>query len=941
MDDVFRTRNCYTKMTEMIHLQGEETKEFFCDAALFSMCMNLSSGETKMVGTAIGIFSRQIESPRNDNWNLLRTNLKRAFVSILALLMSTGASRLSAANPHSQPIENQQHGNNVFRSLDSLGKMEGSFIKGLSSGWRENCYGVNKYRLSADSSDVHSGRYAQRMTCLEYQSGGVQIRYIGLNVREGEYYTLSLWMKGNMQTRVYAGIRENPSPYISYIKGEFLVDNEWQPYMVIGKAGKSDTSCGIYIMISDTGTLLIDDVRVEEGDYPDAISSELPVRKGNLVYNSGFEVGDAGWVPKAAFAIMAGDAMSGRFYARLGKGGIESQPFPVVTGQRFTVSACIRSRRTGTQCSIGVSEWADFGGDTPSSRDKIDTTVAVTATWHRYSFTAILIPQYGHMYDFEFTCNDSVDVDNVQVEEGNLTSYSPKDPVEVGVDSSTPWCLLGDSVTFRVWFSCVTARQFELKYTLSDLWGSSLKTIDRNYSSSIEDSLRIRMNSPGIFRLSVKNVGSSTYGENWVGVFPKQREQPSTESRLGTHVAPTLPVPGNAFLASKAMGAGWIRLHDFGDYCHWYKVEPQRGNYVWYDSQIEALSSEGFNIVGNLGLAPPWAGRNDSTMVKHQTGWTNAFPRDTSEWKEYISQTVSHYKRTIHYWEIWNEPWGKLFFDGTPKEYVELLAIAYRTIKSIDSGSVVIGGCFSPGSDDWTDAILANHGLDFMDEVSYHDYLDFSAVDVSSNDSIPQIVNYVEHLKAAMERYGDVKSIIMTEGGVRSPAFDSWIPDGYFKEDARSAAATLAKGFAEMLESGVAKVFYYFTGYDNGASPWYSTMVNGSTVLLDYSGRPKPTMMAYSAMATLLNGSIPVKSVYRSNFTALLFKKSQESIAICWGAKPLHISITGTQVFNMMGVPLLGDLSSANEPVLITSNNLDPASLLSELERANMATRGN
>lgn len=116
MDDVFRTRNCYTKMTEMIHLQGEETKEFFCDAALFSMCMNLSSGETKMVGTAIGIFSRQIESPRNDNWNLLRTNLKRAFVSILALLMSTGASRLSAANPHSQPIENQQHGNKIGRA---------------------------------------------------------------------------------------------------------------------------------------------------------------------------------------------------------------------------------------------------------------------------------------------------------------------------------------------------------------------------------------------------------------------------------------------------------------------------------------------------------------------------------------------------------------------------------------------------------------------------------------------------------------------------------------------------------------------------------------------------------------------------------------------------------------------------------------------------------
>jgi hypothetical protein len=866
--------------------------------------------------------------------------LKGGFSWTEVLLVVAAASCLIAAKNYNRAPVSLQQGDGMFQKLDSLGKMEGPFCRGLSSGWLDNCYGVNEYEFSAEARDVHSGRFAQRMRCSRYMSGGVQIRYVGLSVKEGEYYTLSLWMKGDIRARVYTGIRENPKPYISYVKDEFLVDSEWRPYVVIGRASRSDTFCGVYIMISDTGTLLIDDVRIEEGIRRDAVSSELLVHKGNLVYNSGFEVGKSGWVPKVGFAVLTGGAISGRSFARLGKGKIQSQPFPVVTGQRFSVSAYIRSHRTGTRCSFGISEWADMGGDVPSSRDSVDTTILPGTDWHRYSLTGFLVPQFGNMYDFELACSDGIDLDDVQVEEGDVTSYLPKDSVDVGVDSPSLWCFLGDTVTFHIWISSVSDRTSEFKYTLSDLWGSSLKTVARVCSSSVQDSLRIGMSSLGIFRLTAKGVGSSAYGETWIGVFPRLREQASTESRLGTHVAPTLPVPGNGFLASKAMGAGWIRLHDFGDYCHWYKVEPQRGNYVWYDSQIEALRSEGFNIVGNLGLAPPWAGRTDSMTVTYQAGWTNAFPRDTSEWKDYISQTVSHYKGTIHYWEIWNEPWGKLFFDGTPKEYVELLAIAYRTIKSVDSASVVIGGCFAPGSDDWTNAVLADHGLDFMDAVSYHDYWDSSGVDVSLNDSMPQVVNYVEHLRAAMETYRGAKPLLMTEGGVRSPAFDSWIPNGYFTEDARSAAATLVKGFAEMLEAGVDKVFYYFTGYDNGASPWYSSMTNGSTVLLDYDGRPKPTMMAYSAMATLVDGSIPSESVYRSNLTALLFKKSQESIAICWGEKPLLVSIKGTQVFNMMGAPLRGDSSHANEPVFITSNNLDPASLLTEVERSNIATRG-
>jgi len=71
-----------------------------------------------------------------------------------------------------------------------------------------------------------------------------------------------------------------------------------------------------------------------------------------------------------------------------------------------------------------------------------------------------------------------------------------------------------------------------------------------------------------------------------------------------------VPEPGNTLLASTSMGARWVRLHDFGDYCHWYQVEPEKGRFIWRDREIDALRKCGFLILANLGHPPRWAGRD-------------------------------------------------------------------------------------------------------------------------------------------------------------------------------------------------------------------------------------------------------------------------------------------------------------------------------------------
>ncbi len=68
-------------------------------------------------------------------------------------------------------------------------------------------------------------------------------------------------------------------------------------------------------------------------------------------------------------------------------------------------------------------------------------------------------------------------------------------------------------------------------------------------------------------------------------------------------------------------------------------------------------------------------------------------PRDYREWTDYVAAVVSRYAGDIHHWEIWNEPDLTEFWNGTPEQYAQLLAVTYTTTKHIDpSATVVLGG---------------------------------------------------------------------------------------------------------------------------------------------------------------------------------------------------------------------------------------------------------
>ena len=848
--------------------------------------------------------------------------------------------------------------------------MEGPFTGGLAAGWVNNCYGDNKAVFAEETQDVHGGKSAQRVTCTQFVSGGVQFHSADLAVAKGKPYTVRLWMKGDVDSLVYVGIRKHGEPYTGYLKRRARVKNQWRPYILSGEAGGSDPACGLYLMFAGTGTLLVDDVAVLPGIHEEVPAAQMPPQKGNRVYNSGFEAGPEGWTPTGGFVLDGTAAHSGRCSARLGSvdlpsvalplnrplaaatrprtapPGIECRPFPVRAGQRYTLSAWIKAAEADTRVTLRLFEWADEGGDQPAGRNQRSASVTVTTEWAHYQASGIAVPNICENYVARIVPSGTVWIDDVQIEEGDATDYAPARAIEVGAETPVRWCRVGEPVEVTAHVASAEPRdRCPLVYVLEDLWSRPLRTVSREAAPGVPDRFTFAPEQPGMYRVRVRAGEEAATGEVWFGVFPPRDRKLRPDSALGTHVTASVPEPTNTLLASEAMGARWVRLHDFGDFCHWRVVEPEKGRFEWRDAEIDELRRRGFMILANLGHPPLWAGRPHPPEQDHGS-WTSAPPRDIAEWENYVWKTVEHFGDRIRHWEVWNEPCWQGFFSGTPEEDAELVKVAYRAIKRAQPEAVVLGGCFSSHAADWTGRVLAQGGLDAMDALSYHVYWSPAATEPAASGEPAFVEQEVRHFLDLMHQHGKSLPIYMTEGGIRCPPFASWLPDEGFSRGAPfgssagagrlltglDAACGLVRGIVQMRSAGVANICYYYTGGALGAMPWFSTMANGYYVMMDYDGRPKPTMMAYSALEQQLDGAVPLGKRERDGLTAHLFAKGQGTVAVVWSDQKRALPVEGARLLDLMGNELAEPELRPGEPVYVVAPRLTPEALKERLD---------
>lgn len=146
------------------------------------------------------------------------------------------------------------------------------------------------------------------------------------------------------------------------------------------------------------------------------------------------------------------------------------------------------------------------------------------------------------------------------------------------------------------------------------------------------------------------------------------------------------------------LGVSWVKQQ-----IEWALYEPTAGaiNFEPIDEMVDALDAAGMNILLTVTSAPDWA--REATQEKGP-------PRDYQTFANFVAALAARYEGRVDAYEIWNEPNLRREWN-TPRglsanNYVELLGLAYRAIKTVDSDAVVVSAGLAPtGFNDGVNAI--------------------------------------------------------------------------------------------------------------------------------------------------------------------------------------------------------------------------------------------
>jgi hypothetical protein len=839
------------------------------------------------------------------------------------------------------------------------GGMEPPYVDGIALPWLNNSWGDASVSFSRDEG--HTGSAAQHLHCESVTEGAAQIRQVGIAVHAGQVYTLTVWLRGSVNAPVFVGVRENAAPYRRYLAQSVRVSREWRRYEIIGAPREEGSDAGIYIAFTVPGDLWIDDVELREGGTladPAHLASALPERKGNLLYNSGFELGPDGWGPVGRLRIETGGARQGQACARCTPGGepilLESRPVVIRPGQRYTISANLRASGPA-EIEMVVMEYADAGGDDPSSRDALRQTFRIGRQWQRVSLSGVLRAPLVNGYVLQLNLisgASTVWADALQWEEGGLTAYQPGAPVEAAVRAQVQLLAPGQPavtecrvtllpkvrtsvpVTFRLEDAAgrpVTERTVRYQRPSIRFAGTRASSPAAQISRANLQTVRLswKLPQPGIYRVVAvpPHTSIGRTGQAIVCCLPGPPPR-ATSRRIGIHAWSDPNSPDAAIKAAAYLGAGAFRLHDFRSFVQWYEAEPNPGQFVWFDRDVEDLTQRNFRLLGTLCRTPLWAGQEGSRHHRYAT-WCSAPPRDWEAWTRYVEAVVHHYHHQIHEWEVWNEPWDVEFWTGTPAEYVQLLEHSRRAIKAADPDAVVVGGCFNTQIAGFTAAVLQAGGLASMDVVSYHDYMTPAMVEEPAGGGAPTIYQVARNLRAEIQRRGGRQPLWCTETGVPCPSFYSWLPEQGPLFSHRAAVATLVKGLTLMFAAGVDRAYYYNVGGLYGGPGYLSRLLNSSYTLLDYDGSPKPTLPALAQVVAMLGDAGEPSDISTPTVRAYAFRRASGYVAVAWARRgsapaPSTLTLTGPgapAARDAMGAALSSPVTIGDQPIYLLAHS--------------------
>lgn len=638
-------------------------------------------------------------------------------------------------------------------------------------------------------------------------------------------------------------------------------------------------------------------------------------QKSCVFENVNSQAGLSGLIESLFFHIKPKHLYTLSFYARSGFFSPERLSVRVLSGH-YSEKPMPSKYATWLTDRTGVSKEFEINGSN---------------IWQRYSFSLVSgeEPKNYATILIEHT-GGPCSVDCVQLEEGTLTDYCPKNDIEISGNLVTTdeglnyedYVLL-EGETFGVNTTIYSRKsdfipgQISLK--VYDYYGKLVRDEKSSLTISPGRKMITREWQPfsfGLYRvipefLDEKGKLLARGQEFTFGVTNKYvQESPKRDDFFFAYTGHNDTFHG----ASKLGFNSWY----YPRYMTWWEGIEQEPGKLEPDFRILGKGGEGrsgglhekrlwqtYNfkrVMGDLGWLPDWAAVIDKKDARYILDWPPPFPcgeKMLEPWRNYIRNMVSCWKDRIKMWEIGNENYCVMSI--SPEAYVRALKIAYETIKEIDPTALVIAPStyYLPGYHrEWTEKFFKAGGGKYFDIFSYHAY--WRGGLPTENDW--PLDERLELYRELMRKYGEEKPMMDSESGWNMHTFYTdridggtgiWIlshPNGDPNDldpvrypsryNYRVSTAWITQGVIVGLAHGVK----HFVSWSNGFYP-FVVCLNTNFAPFEYDGAPKPMGMAIAAMADILTGAEFVQEAkIGSQAKCYVFKsRTNESIACLWG----------------------------------------------------------
>ncbi|HNQ35558.1 MAG TPA: endo-1,4-beta-xylanase [bacterium] len=536
---------------------------------------------------------------------------------------------------------------------------------------------------------------------------------------------------------------------------------------------------------------------------------------------------------------------------------IETKYYRLTPGRKYTLSLYMKADKP---CAV------EFGllGHGPSERDAKGRAIQkpddrllwqkaqLETGWKRYSVSGEPAASPGGLahlsidYRTEDLTPINVWIDAVQLEEGELSAYAPRLPVEIGFRCPVPGNIYYETEPARlkllVYNAAGRSGTARINYSITDLFDREVEkgTLQADLAKggkNLEIEMAPYIKRRGIFRLLAwVDEGNGRNGqpvEMTYSVLPpnKHLNEPFEGGLLGTDVS---ALRYDQLQVLKRANFNWILSKKV---VLWDRAEPTKGDFRFYDEEIEAARKAGVVLVGQLlwGDGVAWSMKNlpagDLRKPKVATWDETARAQFLKDVAEYTTAVVSHYKGKIKYYELTNEP----YFQFTPEQVGEVYRTMYQAAKKADPNCVcAINTDYRLTTDEKGEVVRGEHyylpqtvekyGLNICDVVSAHFYI---------ND-----LRWFLPFGNLLKKYG--KPGWNTETGITCASFYKTLPllaaieqgDAFWKNYLRTQviphADSMQKNVLLTISAGqMDKYFYYFSRFGN-CSPSQPTRRAGS-----------------------------------------------------------------------------------------------------------------